>query len=58
MGEGLAKVLKGRIHLVRHVQFADNPGRNEPGTGAIGLPYRPTRPAVESIAMARTAPGL
>lgn len=35
MGEDLEEVLKGRIHLVQHVQFADNPGRNEPGTGTI-----------------------
>jgi hydroxypyruvate isomerase len=35
MGEDLEAVLKGRIHLVHHIQFADNPGRNEPGTGTI-----------------------
>ncbi|MDO7833732.1 TIM barrel protein [Sphingobium sp. HBC34] len=35
MGEDMEDVLKGRIHLVHHVQFADNPGRNEPGTGTI-----------------------
>lgn len=38
MGEDLEEVLKGRIHLVQHVQFADNPGRNEPGTGTIDWP--------------------
>jgi hydroxypyruvate isomerase len=35
MGEDMEAVLKGRIHLVHHVQVADMPGRNEPGTGAI-----------------------
>lgn len=35
MGEDLEDVLAGRIHLVRHVQIADLPGRNEPGTGDI-----------------------
>ncbi|WP_420143034.1 hydroxypyruvate isomerase family protein [Sphingobium sp.] len=35
MGEDMEQVLNGRIHLVQHVQFADNPGRNEPGTGTI-----------------------
>jgi len=35
MGEDMEDVLKGRVHLVRHVQFADNPGRNEPGSGTI-----------------------
>ncbi|MBR2267673.1 MULTISPECIES: hydroxypyruvate isomerase family protein [Sphingobium] len=38
MGEDMEAVLKGRIHLVQHVQFADNPGRNEPGTGTIDWP--------------------
>jgi hydroxypyruvate isomerase len=35
MGEDPAEVLKGRMHLVYHVQVADVPGRNEPGTGKI-----------------------
>ncbi|HUD93281.1 hydroxypyruvate isomerase family protein [Sphingobium sp.] len=38
MGEDMEEVLGGRIHLVQHVQFADNPGRNEPGTGTIDWP--------------------
>lgn len=38
MGEDMEAVLRGRIHLVRHVQFADDPGRNEPGTGTIDWP--------------------
>jgi hydroxypyruvate isomerase len=33
MGEDPAQVLAGRIHLVEHIQIADMPGRNEPGTG-------------------------
>lgn len=38
MGEELAAVLEGRIHLVHHIQVADMPGRNEPGTGTINWP--------------------
>lgn len=76
MGEDMKAVLDGRIHLVEHVQVADLPGRNEPGTGdldmagivadlrqlgyqgAIGLEYRPTLPAADSLAMSRDALGL
>ena len=35
MGEDMADVLTGRMHLVHHIQVADMPGRNEPGTGTI-----------------------
>ncbi|MEY4722011.1 MAG: hypothetical protein RIQ46_1736 [Pseudomonadota bacterium] len=35
MGEDMGEVLAGRMHLVHHVQVADFPGRNEPGTGTI-----------------------
>lgn len=35
MGEDVAEVLAGRIHLVAHVQVADMPDRNEPGTGSV-----------------------
>ncbi len=35
MGEDMRSVLEGRIHLVAHVQVADLPGRNEPGTGEL-----------------------
>lgn len=35
MGEDMAEVLAGRIHLVAHVQVADMPDRNEPGTGSV-----------------------
>lgn len=38
MGEDMTAVLGGRIHLVEHVQAADMPGRNEPGTGTIDWP--------------------
>lgn len=33
MGEDMRAVLRGRMHLVEHVQVAGWPGRNEPGTG-------------------------
>ncbi|QDX26187.1 TIM barrel protein [Sphingomonas suaedae] len=35
MGEDMAQVLAGRMHLVAHVQVADMPDRNEPGTGNV-----------------------
>lgn len=35
MGEDMAGVLSGRIHLVAHVQVADMDERNEPGTGTL-----------------------
>lgn len=35
MGEDMAEVLAGRIHLVAHVQVADMDERNEPGTGSL-----------------------
>jgi hydroxypyruvate isomerase len=35
MGENTADVLAGRMHLVAHVQVADMPDRNEPGTGNV-----------------------
>jgi hydroxypyruvate isomerase len=35
MGEDLEVVLAGRMQLVHHVQIADQPGRNEPGTGTL-----------------------
>ncbi|MTH79988.1 hydroxypyruvate isomerase family protein [Paracoccus aestuariivivens] len=76
MEEDLEQVLRGRMHLVHHVQIADMPGRNEPGTGvidwqdqlgrlralgysgAVGLEYKPTLPATESLKAARQATGL
>lgn len=38
MGENPREVLEGRMHLVEHIQVADLPGRNEPGTGGIDWP--------------------
>ena len=35
----LAATLRQYFPLIRHVQLADNPGRNEPGTGEINYPY-------------------
>ncbi|PKP94817.1 MAG: hydroxypyruvate isomerase [Alphaproteobacteria bacterium HGW-Alphaproteobacteria-16] len=38
MDEDMQAVLAGRMHLVHHIQIADMPGRNEPGTGTIDWP--------------------
>lgn len=38
MGEDMEEVLGGRMHLVHHVQVADMPGRNEPGTATLDWP--------------------
>jgi len=35
----LTATIKGKLPLIRHVQLADNPGRNEPGTGEINYGY-------------------
>lgn len=35
----LANTIKKNLSRIRHVQLADNPGRNEPGTGEINYGY-------------------
>ena len=35
----LAATVQKHLHLIRHIQLADNPGRNEPGTGEINYPF-------------------
>jgi len=35
----LAASLKKNLARIRHIQIADNPGRNEPGTGEINYPF-------------------
>jgi len=35
----LAASLKKHLARIRHIQIADNPGRNEPGTGEINYPF-------------------
>lgn len=35
----LANTIKANIGMIGHMQMADNPGRNEPGTGEINYPY-------------------
>lgn len=39
MGEDVLSELRQNMALIGHVQFADNPGRHEPGTGRID--YKP-----------------
>ncbi len=35
----LANTIKSNLARIRHLQLADNPGRNEPGTGEINYAY-------------------
>jgi hydroxypyruvate isomerase len=35
----LARTIAANFHRIAHVQLADNPGRNEPGTGEINYPF-------------------
>ena len=35
----LARTIESSQDIIRHVQIADNPGRNEPGTGEINYPF-------------------
>ncbi|WJF88941.1 hydroxypyruvate isomerase [Paraburkholderia bonniea] len=35
----LAATIQKNLALIGHIQLADNPGRNEPGTGEIHYPY-------------------
>ena len=35
----LAPTMQANIDIIEHMQLADNPGRNEPGTGEINYPY-------------------
>ncbi|WP_338849444.1 hydroxypyruvate isomerase family protein [Massilia sp. W12] len=35
----LGNILSAHIERIAHIQFADNPGRHQPGTGEINFPY-------------------
>ena len=35
----IARSLQKHLPRIAHVQLADNPGRNEPGTGEINYPF-------------------
>jgi hydroxypyruvate isomerase len=38
MGDDPAAILRACWPYIRHIQFADAPGRGEPGTGRVDLP--------------------
>jgi hydroxypyruvate isomerase len=35
----LARTIEANLAMISHMQLADNPGRNEPGTGEINYPF-------------------
>jgi len=35
----IANTIRANLPKIKHVQLADNPGRNEPGTGEINYQY-------------------
>ena len=35
----LARTIDANLPRIAHIQLADNPGRNEPGTGEINYPF-------------------
>jgi hydroxypyruvate isomerase len=35
----LARTIERTLPKIRHIQLADNPGRNEPGTGEINYDF-------------------
>jgi hydroxypyruvate isomerase len=35
----LARTIEANLPRIAHIQLADNPGRNEPGTGEINYPF-------------------
>ena len=39
MEGNLTQTIQANIDSIAHFQLADNPGRNEPGTGEINYPF-------------------
>jgi len=39
MEGNLIRTIQANLQRIAHIQIADNPGRNEPGTGEINYPY-------------------
>ena len=55
----LANTIKTHLPRIGHLQLADNPGRNEPGTGEINYPFLfapSTRSATTAGSAASTSP--
>lgn len=54
----LAATIKKNLPKIAHIQLADNPGRNEPGTGEINYLFlfrRSTRSAIRAGSAASTS---
>ena len=39
MEGNIIKTIQSNLNFIKHIQFADNPGRHEPGTGELNFPY-------------------
>ena len=39
MEGNIAATISANIDRIGHIQFADSPGRNQPGTGELRFPY-------------------
>ena len=51
----LARTIEANLGRIAHIQLADNPGRNEPGTGEINYPFLFTSTSIASAIPAGSA---